>query len=51
MTHEMASTLDILPTIAGLAGAALPSVMLDGFDLMDILFKHGKVAAIFVELF
>ncbi|XP_037538764.1 arylsulfatase A [Nematolebias whitei] len=42
VTHELASTLDILPTIAGLAGAALPSVMLDGFDMMDILFKHGK---------
>lgn len=48
VTHELASTLDILPTMAGLAGATLPPVMLDGFDMTDILFEHGKVAAIFL---
>uniref|UniRef100_A0A1A7YGJ7 Arylsulfatase A n=1 Tax=Iconisemion striatum TaxID=60296 RepID=A0A1A7YGJ7_9TELE len=42
VTHEIASTLDILPTIASLAGAKLPPVMLDGFDMRDILFKQGK---------
>uniref|UniRef100_A0A1A8MBM9 Arylsulfatase A n=1 Tax=Nothobranchius pienaari TaxID=704102 RepID=A0A1A8MBM9_9TELE len=42
VTHEMASTLDIFPTIARLAGAKLPPVMLDGFDMADILFKQGK---------
>ncbi|XP_015820175.3 arylsulfatase A [Nothobranchius furzeri] len=42
VTHEMASTLDIFPTIASLAGAKLPPVMLDGFDMTDILFKQGK---------
>uniref|UniRef100_A0A1A8FAU8 Arylsulfatase A n=1 Tax=Nothobranchius korthausae TaxID=1143690 RepID=A0A1A8FAU8_9TELE len=42
VTHEMASTLDILPTIASLAGAKLPPVMLDGFDMTDVLFKQGK---------
>ncbi|XP_004069735.1 arylsulfatase A [Oryzias latipes] len=42
VTHEMASTLDILPTFAALAGAKLPPVMLDGVDMMDILFNQGK---------
>ncbi|XP_061108607.1 arylsulfatase A [Conger conger] len=41
VTHELASTLDLLPTIAGLAGAKLPRVQLDGFDMSDILFRHG----------
>lgn len=41
----MASTLDILPTIAGLAGAKLPQVMLDGVDMKDILINQGKVVA------
>ncbi|KAM6100968.1 arylsulfatase A [Pterocles gutturalis] len=31
VTHELASTLDILPTLAVLAGAALPKVTLDGY--------------------
>lgn len=39
----MASTLDILPTIASLAGAKLPQVMLDGVDMTNILFNKGKV--------
>uniref|UniRef100_H2U1V0 Arylsulfatase A n=1 Tax=Takifugu rubripes TaxID=31033 RepID=H2U1V0_TAKRU len=42
VTHEMASTLDILPTIASLAGAKLPQVMLDGVDMSNILFSQGK---------
>ncbi|XP_035282009.1 arylsulfatase A [Anguilla anguilla] len=41
VTHALASTLDLLPTIAGLAGAKLPRVQLDGFDMSDILFRHG----------
>ncbi|CAJ1056891.1 arylsulfatase A [Xyrichtys novacula] len=40
VTHEIASTLDILPTIASLSGAKLPQVMLDGVDMTDILFSH-----------
>lgn len=39
----MASTLDILPTIASLAGAKLPQVMLDGVDMTNILISQGKV--------
>ncbi|XP_061578012.1 arylsulfatase A [Cololabis saira] len=42
VTHEMASTLDILPTIAALAGAPLPPVMLDGFDMTDVLLSRGN---------
>lgn len=46
VTHELASTLDILPTIAGLAGAQLPKVMLDGVDMTEILVNQGKVTAL-----
>ncbi|XP_072097229.1 arylsulfatase A [Mobula birostris] len=42
VTHELASTLDILPTIASLTGAKLPRVKLDGYDMGDILFNNGK---------
>ncbi|XP_078091848.1 arylsulfatase A [Mustelus asterias] len=42
VTHELASTLDILPTIAPLLGAKLPQVKLDGYDLRDVLFNNGK---------
>lgn len=45
VTHELASTLDILPTFARLAGAKLPQVALDGVDMTDLLIKQGKVAA------
>eukprot|EP00061_Rhincodon_typus_P016720 g45082.t1 len=42
VTHELASTLDILPTIASLSGAKPPQVKLDGYDMSDILFNNGK---------
>ncbi|KAM6090435.1 arylsulfatase A isoform 2-T2 [Theristicus caerulescens] len=42
VTHELASTLDILPTLTTLAGAALPKVALDGYDLSPVLFGSGK---------
>lgn len=47
----MASTLDILPTIAALAGAKLPPAMLDGFDMTDLLLNNGKVAALYLMFF
>lgn len=46
----MASTLDILPTIASLTGAKLPQVMLDGVDMTDILVNQGKVLPLYLTL-
>ncbi|XP_053742634.1 arylsulfatase A-like [Synchiropus splendidus] len=42
VTHELASTLDLLPTITTLAGAKLPQVQLDGVDMANILFNHTR---------
>ncbi|XP_077196683.1 arylsulfatase A isoform X2 [Paroedura picta] len=42
VTHELASTLDILPTVVALAGVPLPNVTLDGFNLSPVLFGSGK---------
>ncbi|XP_063165564.1 arylsulfatase A [Candoia aspera] len=42
VTHELASTLDILPTVAALVGVPLPNVTLDGYDLSPVLFGTGK---------
>lgn len=42
VTHELASTLDVLPTFASLAGAKLPRVMLDGVDMTELLVHQGK---------
>lgn len=41
LTHEITSTLDILPTVASLAGAQLPKVTLDGVDMTDLLINRG----------
>lgn len=43
MTHELASSLDLLPTLASLTGAPLPNVTLDGVDLSPLLLGTGKV--------
>ena len=41
-TAELGCTLDLLPTIASLAGAKLPrDLVLDGFDLSAMLGGHG----------
>eukprot|EP00079_Xenopus_tropicalis_P011914 XP_002938337.2 PREDICTED: arylsulfatase A [Xenopus tropicalis] len=39
VTSELASTLDILPTLASLTGASLPTTVLDGYDLSKLLFN------------
>lgn len=41
VTRALASSLDILPTFAKLAGAALPDVQLDGVEMTNILLNHG----------
>lgn len=43
LTHEIASILDVLPTVASLAGAQLPKVILDGVDMTELLIKQGQV--------
>lgn len=50
VTHEIASILDVLPTIASLAGAKLPQVILDGVDMTDMLVNQGKVVALYPPL-
>ncbi|XP_072031079.1 arylsulfatase A-like [Amphiura filiformis] len=42
VTSEIASTLDLLPTIANIAQVPLPSVVLDGVDMGTILFQQGQ---------
>ncbi|KAL2093347.1 hypothetical protein ACEWY4_010659 [Coilia grayii] len=41
VTHELASSLDILPTFAMLAGTRPPKAALDGVDMSSILFQGG----------
>lgn len=43
VTHELASSLDLLPTLASLTGAPLPNVTLDGVDLSPLLLGTGRV--------
>ena len=42
-TMELASIMDLFPTIANLVGATMPSVAIDGIDMAPILFKNAKV--------
>ncbi|XP_054749201.2 arylsulfatase A-like [Lytechinus pictus] len=41
-TIELASQIDLLPTIANITGATLPEVLLDGVDMSPILFEGKK---------
>jgi len=38
---EIASSIDLLPTLANLCGAELPAKKIDGIDLSDFLIKDG----------
>ncbi|MFM1941425.1 MAG: Arylsulfatase precursor [Verrucomicrobiota bacterium] len=43
VVHEMGSTLDLFPTVLGLAGLKLPADRVyDGFDLSPVLFGTGE---------
>ncbi|XP_042191842.1 arylsulfatase A [Callorhinchus milii] len=42
VSHELMSTLDLLPTIAKITGAELPRVPLDGYDMSNMLFNSGQ---------
>jgi arylsulfatase A-like enzyme len=39
--HEIASTMDLLPTACALAGAALPKAKIDGLDISPLLFTDN----------
>ncbi len=42
---ETAVVMDLFPTFAALAGAKIPkSLLMDGTDISDVLFKHSKMA-------
>ncbi|MEN8148805.1 MAG: sulfatase [Planctomycetota bacterium] len=38
VSHGIAATIDLLPTIAAATGAALPDAKIDGIDLSDVVF-------------
>nr|KAF6398885.1 arylsulfatase A [Molossus molossus] len=42
VTHDLVSSLDLLPTLAALSGAPLPNVTLDGIDFSPLLLGTGK---------
>jgi arylsulfatase A len=42
VTHELASSLDLFPTLASLTGAPLPNITLDGVDLSPLFLGIGK---------
>lgn len=47
---QMASTLDVLPTILKLVGVeAMKGVTLDGYDMGPILFEGKKVRAVYIN--
>jgi arylsulfatase A len=43
-TDALCSTIDLLPTIAAIIGADLPSKKIDGKDIRDILFGNSNVS-------
>ena len=47
-TMELATTLDIFPTIAKLVGAKMPDVPIDGIDMAPILFTDNPKVCVLV---
>ena len=41
---QLGATVDLLPTIANITGASLPSAVLDGLDLSPLLFHSLSVS-------
>ena len=41
---QLGATVDLLPTIANITGASLPSAVLDGLDLSPLLFHNLSVS-------
>ena len=40
--HELSTTMDILPTFCAIAGARLPDLPIDGFDVSDLLMARPE---------
>jgi arylsulfatase A-like enzyme len=41
VSHEIAASMDLLPTVAGLSGAKLPERKIDGKDIAPLLLSEG----------
>ena len=48
---EMATTMDVLPTLCALAGAELPQAKIDGFDIRPLLFGQKDAGSSYEALF
>ena len=42
VSHEFATQMDILPTLAGIAGVELPHAVIDGIDMWPLLSGHPE---------
>ena len=42
--NQLASSIDILPTIAGITGAALPSLKIDGVSILPLMMGEENVS-------
>ena len=49
--EELATTMDLLPTFANLAGAELPEKKIDGHDISGLLYKFERVRSPYQQFF